>query len=285
MPIDQEGAPQERTPEEIAEIEKSRTVSDKEIIEEGAEVKEGELKIADRQWEHFHKEMELELTAREKEDGIVGYIKDHIESDLSFQPEIRQDVAKTLLALLKLSRDRDEKEYIIDSTVLLARLEQVAGLKTKRGFASTMESIKAAANFGRLNDGQRTEIEKYIQDQIEKKEQTLNRFMAEKFGLQSRESYDPDAYDDPESKMVAATLAMFSSGRLEDFSIDLAAGQEKQDEEITSAIEEYYKNQGYEIEMGTWDNMFVTKGEQSLMVVFTNYGDSIQVSVQDMKNL
>ena len=127
--------------------------------------------------------------------------------------------------------------------------------------------------------------EKYIQDQIEKKEQTLNRFMAEKFGLQSRESYDPDAYDDPESKMVAATLAMFSSGRLEDFSIDLAAGQEKQDEEITSAIEEYYKNQGYEIEMGTWDNMFVTKGEQSLMVVFTNYGDSIQVSVQDMKNL
>ena len=37
----------------------------------------------------------------------VQYIKDHVSSNLSFQPELKQQVAKTLLALLKI-RHLDE---------------------------------------------------------------------------------------------------------------------------------------------------------------------------------
>lgn len=261
----------------------SRKVSDEELIEGGAETKEGRLQITDQQYEHLHKEMEVELVADPEAKGsVVDYIKDHIESDLSFQPQIRREVAKVLETLLKLSKTAD-KDFFVQPVVLFARLEEnprIVGL-VERGFISLLECKKAAMNFEKLDDKQRKEIEEYIEGMIEKEVSlTLEQYMEDKLGLKAEKSYDPDTQSSDEGKFAMAALATTQAGNQEDFTLRLPRGQRKSDGEVDSIISTYYRDQGYEVKAGL--GLRAKKGHEELLINVSNFEGMIMVSVLNM---
>jgi len=265
------------------EIMASRKASDEELIEGGAEMKEGKLQITDEQYKHLHKEMEVELVADPEAKGsVVDYIKSHIESDLSFQPQIRREVAKVLEALLKSSKNAG-KDFIQQPVVLFAQLEKdprIVGL-VGRGFVSLHESKKAGMNFPELNDEQRKEIEEYIQGMIEKEiSLTLEYYMANQLGLKAEKSWDPDTQSSDEGKFAMSALATMSAGNAEDFTLKVPRGQEKSDDEIESIISAYYKDQGYSVKSDL--GLTAKKGDKELLINISNYGHGIMVSVIDM---
>lgn len=266
------------------EIEESRKASDKELIEGGAKIKEGKLQITDEQYEHLHKEMEVELAADPEAKGsVVDYIKSHIEADLSFQPQIKREVAKVLDALLKLSKGGD-KDFILQPVILLHQLENDPRIKelTGRGFVFLHESKKAAMNFPQLNDEQRKEVEEYIQGMIEKEvSQTLEQYMTEQLGLKAEQNWNPDTQSSDEGKSLMVAFAAMNAGNLEDFTLNVPRGQEKGSDEVESIVSAYYRDQGYEVK-SDFGVLIAEKGDQRLFINISNWGEKIMVSVINM---
>jgi hypothetical protein len=135
--------------------------------ENETETGEKEHPINDEQEEHLRTKLES-VSNPEKQVSVVDYIKNHIESDLSSQPQMKYEVAKVLDKLLKLSKSGD-KDYILQPLIMIDKLEK--DLRIKDLFSRTPidlhETKKAAVNFEQLNDNDRKEIEKYIQGLFE----------------------------------------------------------------------------------------------------------------------
>lgn len=268
------------------DIDVSRKESDKELVEGGAEWKEGKLQITKEQSDHLHKIMEAEFEAEKDKFDRVGYIKSHIESDLSFQPQIRQEVAKVMQSLLKTSKDADkEGMFLFDVIQALEFLKNNPEVIKKAGRerAWLHESWKAAGNFPNLTEEERKEIEDYLDGMIEKATaQTLEQYMAEKFGLQAEKSWDPDTQYTQEGKMFMTLLGSMNAGNLEDFTINVPRGKEKSQNEVLETIKLYYNELGYDTSESEMGDILAKKDDKELLITMSNYGHNIMVSVIDM---
>lgn len=267
------------------DFDQTRIESDQQLIEGGATKNEkGELKITDKQWEHIHKQMLTEMGA--KEESVAGYIISHIEMDLGFQPEIKKEVAKTLIGLLDASKGLTRDQFLLQSVLIVDALEQNLRAISSRNLVILHESKKAAMNFTNLDDDQREKVKAYLEQLMgepEEKETTLEQFMSERLGLKSKEIFDIDAATDPQVKMMGALGIMMMSGNLEDFKLELFEGQDKSDEEIGAIIEDYYRNKGYEINKEKYGTT-MHKGNELLYYTISNFGSwgGLMISISRM---
>ncbi len=273
-------SPDRYSPEEIVDMQEQRKVSDKELVEGGAEVVYGELKITSEQYEHLQKAMEAGLVVGEREGGTVGYIKKHIESDLSFQPELQQRVARTLKALLKLSSELESDAYMSEVLTLTHKLGERIKLDMPDMSVYLNETMKAATLFQKLDDSQKKDIEDFLEAKIEKPVgKTLEQCVCEKLGLEATYPYSFDtALQSPEAQMLA-TLATFNSGNLEDFSIDMRGKERVSNEELEAIIVSYYGELGFEVTGDLFFGLFAKKEDKELTIITSNFSDRLLVSV------
>jgi len=208
-----------------------------------------------------------------------------VEGDLSFQPDLKQEVAKTLLSLLKV---RKQENYLLSSIMILGQLEEKFDSKAKMikkldekglGFASIHESKIAAGTFPDLSESEVNEIKTYLEGLISHREETLEQYMSQELGITAKESYDPDDYTNEGPKLMATALAMFNSGNLEDFTIMLQ--EEVSKAKILEIIKRFYVNRGYDVRENL-SAFFLSKEKDELMVNMSYFGDKVMVSVIDM---
>lgn len=273
-------SPEQYSPEEISDLEAQRRVSDKELMDEGAEVVEGKLKITPEQYKHLQKTMEAELDIIKSNESrnLLAKMQHCIGTDIRFlQPEVQQEIVKTLKALLKLSKI-DPGTYLMDLVTIFSDLEKSVGPKMPP--MGLHETKLAATFFGELKDDERRIMEDYIEHCIKKQTtQTLEQYMAEQLGFETKESYNPDEAQHPEGKRMLAQLAAFNSDNIEDFTINIPKGKEIHDEsKLVSIVRSYYESIGFEVSERNSSIMAKKEGNE-LLISVSNYEDIIMVSV------
>lgn len=217
--------------------------------------------------------------------NCVAYIKDHVGGDLSFQPDLQQEVAKTMLGLLKI---RKLEDYEIKSLLLVSELERKAertsklraemGDETSLGFVSLHECKKSAMLFADITDEEAEELKVFFGQLVPKQEETLEQFMSKELGLDSRELYNPDDYSTREGKLQMSVLAMFNSGNLEDF--QLSPRERVPSSRVEEIARRYYENQGYVVTRES-NPLTVIKDDKTLIINISSFSN-IMVSVIDL---
>lgn len=209
-----------------------------------------------------------------------------IEGDISFQPDLKQEVAKTLLSLLKI---RKQQDYIMSSVIILGRLEEKMDRRAKMrqglgeknlGFASIHESKIAASAFPDLSESEADEIKAYLEGSVSRREKTLEQYMSRELGLETKESYNPDDYRGEGPKLAATMLSMFNSGNLEDFT--LKPPKRIGSNRIREIATQFYANSGYKVEEDC-GCLKASNETEALLITISNFVESIMVSVIRMR--
>jgi len=241
---------------------------------------------------HFDDNLETELKAEKRNKSeLTNYIKEHINSDLVMEPEITREVVKSLNIFLKASREYNkmDKEYMTLILVAINEIRRQLEGNTSRGVVYMHEIQKAAWLFPDLSEEQKKEIERYLDDKIEKQiDQTLEQYMKEHFKAEIGPIFDPD---DAETTKGKADMFLFESAymnNLEDFAINLPHDIEIEDKKIEELIEKYFFSQGYKIERDALtDKLDCIQGNKRLFVNYSNFSKfdhKILVSVVDISH-
>ena len=213
----------------------------------------------------------------------VEYIKDHINTDLQLCPEAQQQVAKTLLALLKI---RKSENFMMQSVLNVSELEKdlrnklVSTSSDSFKFVSLHETKKAAFNLEKLDDEEVEEIKKFLESLLEKKEgKTLQKFLEEKLGLSTKNPFDPDDVNGNEAKAQMAFLATWQSGNQED--IQLKSIDNIPESKVNDLITEYYSEKGFNVgfDLGS---IVINKDNEKYIINISNFGNEIYISVVPM---
>jgi hypothetical protein len=210
--------------------------------------------------------------------GRVDYIKSHIVGDISFQSTFAREIAKTMLAILKI-RDLDEATFILSMLELLRGFEQRHGLFLH-------ETKKAAFNMPALTDEEAAEVERFLNEYIGKDSaaMTLEQYLRETLGLETKPSMDPDNMTSPGLKLATVAQLLMCAENLEDFMLKVPRGRGFiKDAVIDQAIIGYYQSLNCEMTVkGSGDrlgNIVVILGEQKVSPNYSNGGHIIVVSV------
>lgn len=222
--------------------------------------------------------------------GLGGSLKDHMEEVLKeFLPDqskiIKRMIVKTMLALLKI---RSTNNYELAFLRIMNELEE--GLKIQAGLTWHLENIirlveckSIAYFFPRISITEAKEIEVYIRGLISWPDDTLERYMADKFKSRSALILDPDCVVDDQLKIAAALRVMTTSLHLENFT--LITNERIDSDEIDATIIEYYESRGYALlnkeERPSGDFIYASK-EEDLRVWFTNFGREVLITVKEL---
>lgn len=218
--------------------------------------------------------------------GLLGTIVSCINGDVSFQPDLKQEVAKTLLSLLKI---RKEENYLMTMITILGRLEEKMDRRAKiaqergehkYGFASIHESKIAASAFPDISEDEADKIREYLEGLVPHREETLEQYMSRELGLATKESYDPDDYTSEGPKFAATMLSMFNSGNLEDFT--LKPLERIGTDRIREIATRFYADSGYEVKEDC-GYLMANNETESLMITISNFVETIMVSVIKMR--
>lgn len=247
-----------------------------------AERNEAEPRVTDEQLEHFQKQSEVKARTSPEHDAREAFYH-IIKKDFAFNSEIKRELAKGLLAALKISKTQDRNEYLLTVVKLASELRGNPKMNERTGAEFIAQNaMVAATTFPELDEAGRQEIESYLEGMVEKiVEQSLEEYLKGKFGLESQDNWNPDDKDDPRDKEVMTTLAMMNASNLEDFTIKVPEGQEKNSDEIRSNIRSYYESNGYEIR-DEYDELVIKKGDEELLITMSNFGHNIMISVCPM---
>ena len=203
----------------------------------------------------------------------ISYIEEHVVGDISWQPEVRRAVARTMLALLKI---RKVEDYEVKSLLLLSQLEKRAIHLRGTNVTSLMETVKASFKCKDLSDDEADEVERILENLVPKQEETLERYMSRELELETEESFNPDRQTTDDGKSAMAMLAMNNSNNLENF--QLSPDEDIPDGRISEIVTAYFESQGYILDDKGVGHTF-TKEEERLMVNVSNFGYMIMVSV------
>ena len=211
-----------------------------------------------------------------------------VEGDLLDHPEIKQEVAKTLLALLKI---RKQKNYIFISLLMVSGLEDKINFKARTEETISIHGSKIAAGiFSELTsedviNGIKVYLEGLVSDG--KNEETLEQYMSRELGVRTKGSCDPDDFQsDEEGGMIVAALAMLNSGNLEDFTLTVGTvGEMIKSDKIFDTIKRFYTEHGYVEEQGgcvspNYGFFNYRNKKENLTISVSNFGDTIMVTVK-----
>ncbi len=236
----------------------------------------------------FLKPSDEEISNQERSTKMnINYIKKQIIEDIIFQPELQQEVAKTLLALLKI---RKSEYFPVNSLLIVSQLEEKVktlnqlkkelGDEKAREFVTLHETKKAAFLFHDLTDQEAEKIRIYLEEILIKKDGTLEQYMARELGLTARDLYDPDEFSFEGPKNLAATMAMLNSGNTESFQFNLK--EEVSSSRINEIITSYYTERGYKMENDLC--LQATKEKEDIIITVTNCRKKLMVTVVSVTN-
>lgn len=207
-----------------------------------------------------------------------------IEENISKRPEIQEQIAKILFALLKI---RDVKYYKENSEEIILRFEKmIDGPKQCYAEDNTLyiplstfgPIIKAAQKFQNLTPEEVAIVQKYLESLISKNDDSLERYLSKLFRVESRNRYDIGAYDDPFIKLWTAVRTITNSRYHEDF--ELKAKKPILKDQVFESAKGYYLQRDYKIH-ATYNDLgfMVTKGNEITFVTMTQFGNTILITV------
>jgi len=196
--------------------------------------------------------------------------------------EAHRLLAEMIISLLKI-RNLPQYQLNVPSIVAIARGFMVKKIKKRGGSESeaTMEMFKwtqLAFFFGELSGEDAGKITDECNKLLPQKKDSLGQFLSQKLGLKEEQQHDADHFCSEGDRFSIGIVRAFSGLCEEKF--QFCPDEAIPDKVLTDLIQEYYDNRGYETEK---DDQFVglsaEKGDLSLTVAVSNYGDSIFISV------
>lgn len=220
-------------------------------------------------------------------DKLVAQIISLIEANLEDRPDNQKEIARTLLALLKI---KERSEYYFKNCLFtIAHLEewldgkngqtQTIGDKYVLDFPTLENAAKAALLFTFLNELQEEQVKNYLLSLLPINQDSLEKYLSESLNLKS-EPYCPKS-SSPTSNGFAALSAMHGSRSEEDFQLVLPKNYALNSEVIKGLVVHYCKKRGYNLfsEYSGLGFFFLNEKENVIVITVTPIRDLLLVRV------
>src|SRR3989344_8212767 len=175
-----------------------------------------------------------------KMNNLVGQVANFIEKDISRRPDCSEQIAKSMLAILKIRNIQNFADFVPD---LIEKLEKIA-----EEDSLVFDGLESAATlFSRLTDEDAEKVEQYLQSLMPEKESSLEKYLSEKLNTKSQLRDNTHELLGIKNNVILTNLAILASGYYENFELCLNNNAQISESEVRQLIENYYLEKRYQM--------------------------------------